>query len=172
MVSRKLTGMFYCDKKVISHKHKPHKKCLFYSLLCILTSASSTGNSHFLNSDRDYMLKYSILQVQQVCDVKSRMAPSLCGLYRNKHMNISAERFSTNIYWSHSCKNDSDALYKDLRQLGREVRRKGVQPWTLLTKELMFKHRQTRCSWHSGKYADLSAIDRARPWALEMLWTP
>lgn len=38
------------------------------------------------NLDHDYMLISSILQVQQVFDVKSRMPPSLCSLYRNKHI--------------------------------------------------------------------------------------
>lgn len=38
----------------------------------------------FFNLDHDYLLIYSILQVQQVFYVKSRMPPSLCGLYSNK----------------------------------------------------------------------------------------
>lgn len=128
----------------------------------------------FFNSDHNYMLIYSILQVQQVFDVKSRMPPSLCCLFNNKQWTYLQRGFrlvNKHLLGSHGCKNDSDALYIDLRQLGREVWRKGVQPWTVLTKELMFKHRQTRCSWHSDKYADLSAIDRARPWALETLGT-
>lgn len=57
----------------------------------------------------------------------------------------------------------------DPRQSGRQTCRKGVQPWTVITKELMFKHRQTRCSWPSDKHADPSAIYWARRWALEPL---
>lgn len=41
----------------------------------------------------------------------------------------------------------------DLRRWGGQTCGEGVRPWLVITKELMFKHRQTR-SWHSDKYAD------------------